>query len=153
MAQRAIIIRPAANDELAAVEALLRDEKLPVDGVGELGDLLFVALDGDRLVGSAGVEIHGSAGLLRSVATAASARGRGIGQALVTRVLAAARDRGMRRVYLLTETAAGFFPRFGFRPVPRADVDRSVRRSAEFAQLCPASAVAMVCDFPPAASA
>ena len=146
MAPQAITIRPATAAELPAVEALLREGKLPVDGVREMGNLLLVALDGDRVVGSAGLEVYGTAGLLRSVATAASIRGRGIGQVLVERALGAARERRLCRVYLLTETAAGFFPRFGFRPVPRADVEEAVQRSPEFAHLCPASAVPMMHD-------
>ena len=148
MDPQAVTIRPASAGELPAVEALLRGAKLPVEGVREMGDLLLVALEGGRLVGSAGLELHGTAGLLRSVATVGTDRGRGIGRALVECVMGAARERGVRRVYLLTETAAGFFPRFGFRPVERGDVDPSVQRSAEFAQLCPASAVAMVHELP-----
>ncbi len=148
MNSQAFTIRPALAGELPAVEDLLRGAKLPVEGVRDMGDLLLVALDGDRLVGSAGLELHGTAGLLRSVATVGTDRGRGIGQALVERVMGAARQRGVRRVFLLTETAAGFFPRLGFRPVERGDVDPSVQRSAEFSLLCPASAVAMVRELP-----
>jgi amino-acid N-acetyltransferase len=148
-----ITIRPAAAGEIPAVEALLEGGRLPVDGVREMGDLMLVALEGGRIVGSAGLEIYGTAGLLRSVATAESARGRGVGQLLVERALGVARERGLRRVYLLTETAADFFPRFGFRSVPRGDIDAAVQRSPEFAHLCPASAVAMVYDVPAARSA
>ena len=152
MDSQAFTIRPAAPGELPAVEDLLRGAKLPVEGVRDMGDLLLVAIDGGRLVGSAGLELRGTAGLLRSVATVGTDRGRGIGQALVERVMGAARKRGVRRVYLLTETAAGFFPRFGFSVIQRDDVEPAVQRSPEFAHLCPASAVAMVLDLDPVAS-
>jgi amino-acid N-acetyltransferase len=49
----------------------------------------------------------------------------------------------MRRVFLLTETAAKFFPRFGFRAVSRADVPESVRASLEFTTACPQGALVM----------
>ena len=56
---------------------------------------------------------------------------------------------GVTRVFLLTTTAATFFPRFGFREVARADVDAAVRDSVEFTTACPASAVAMRADLAP----
>ena len=45
----------------------------------------------------------------------------------------------MTTVYLLTETASGFFPRFGFHPTHRAAVDLAVQQSVEFTSACPAS--------------
>ncbi len=59
-------------------------------------------------------------------------------------MLAAAANRGVQQVYLLTETAADFFPRFGFQPIARSAVDPAVQTSIEFTSACPASAVAMV---------
>ena len=50
----------------------------------------------------------------------------------------------MRTVYLLTETAAEFFPRFGFRPIARDTVDPAVRASVEFTSACPDTALVMV---------
>jgi len=46
-------------------------------------------------------------------------------------------------VYLLTETAGHFFPRFGFHAISRAEVDVAVRRSTEFTTACPSSALVM----------
>src|SRR2546426_9100157 len=50
----------------------------------------------------------------------------------------------IKSVYLLTETAGGFFPRFGFRAIPRDAVDPAVQRSVEFTSACPTSALVMV---------
>jgi amino-acid N-acetyltransferase len=85
-------------------------------------------------------------GLLRSVAVAQSQRGLGLGIRLTEAGVALARARGIKALYLLTETAAGFFPRFGFRPVSRDEVAPAVRQSIEFTRACPASALAMVKD-------
>jgi amino-acid N-acetyltransferase len=57
--------------------------------------------------------------------------------------LALARRQGITHVYLLTETAANFFPKFGFRQVDRSQVPPAVQTSIEFTTLCPASALAM----------
>jgi amino-acid N-acetyltransferase len=80
--------------------------------------------------------------LLRSVAVRAEQRGRGVGAELVRAALAAAGPR--RPVALLTETGAGWFPRFGFRPVERAALDPALAASAELAGACPATARAFL---------
>jgi amino-acid N-acetyltransferase len=49
-------------------------------------------------------------------------------------------------LYLLTETAAGFWPRFGFERIGRDAAPAAVRGSAEWHGGCPASAVAMALD-------
>lgn len=84
--------------------------------------------------------------LLRSVAVDATRRGEGFGHQLTQAALDLARARGLSQVYLLTTTAADFFPRFGFRVVARSEVDPAVRQSVEFTTACPASAVAMRAD-------
>jgi amino-acid N-acetyltransferase len=102
-----------------------------------------LALDADQVVGSGALELYGDAALLRSVAVAPEQRGQGLGQQLTQAALDLARQHGVRQVYLLTETAADFFPRFGFRPIARADVTPAVQRSVEFTSACPQSALVM----------
>lgn len=50
----------------------------------------------------------------------------------------------MTQVYLLTETAAEFFSRFGLSVVDRTQVPPAVSRSVEFTSACPENALAMV---------
>ena len=73
-------------------------------------------------------------------------RGTGLGVRLTEAALALAVERGVRSVYLLTETAGEFFPRFGFRTVTRDEVNPAVKASEEFSSLCPESAQVMVLD-------
>src|SRR6266567_3236122 len=47
-------------------------------------------------------------------------------------------------VYLLTETAGQFFPKFGFTAITRAQVESAVLESPEFTTACPKSAMVMV---------
>ena len=96
------------------------------------------------LIGCAALERHGRVRLLRSVAVAPAERGKGLGEALVRRVLDRARGEGVSTVVLLTTTAAGFFPRLGFRTVPRWEVPREVQASAEFQGACPEAATAII---------
>ncbi len=140
---RPTTIRPARPDDRAGVEALLVAADLPTAGVTEHFDAFFVAEDGVRIVGAAGVELHGLYALLRSVVVVGDAKGTGIGGALTRHALETARARGAQAVYLLTTTAEGFFPRFGFTAVARADVPPELQASKEFQGACPASATVM----------
>jgi amino-acid N-acetyltransferase len=70
-------------------------------------------------------------------------RGEGIGEALLRAVVDLARRRGALELYALTTTIEPLLARRGFTRVPRAEVPAAVRRSAEFATLCPASAACM----------
>jgi amino-acid N-acetyltransferase len=88
--------------------------------------------------------MYDKAALLRSVAVDQARRGQGLGQQLTQAALSLAKQQGVTEVYLLTETAADFFPRFGFRPVSRAQVAPAVQGSVEFTTACPASALAMM---------
>lgn len=127
-----------------AVHALLRSHKLPLDGFDADNVIVLVGREGDRIVGSAALELYGQYALLRSVAVAEEVRGQGAGQLLTTEAIAAARRKHVVAVYLLTETAMGFFPRFGFVPVSRDDVPGEVQQSVEFTTACPASAQAFM---------
>lgn len=109
-------------------------------------DGFFVAAADGRLVGVAGLEIHGRDGVLRSVAVDPVVRGAGLGGRLTAAVLEAAQKAALRRVYLLTTTAEDYFPRHGFRRIARQDASPEMQESVEFREACPASAVAMVLD-------
>ena len=73
-------------------------------------------------------------------------RDTGLGGRLTEASLELSRNLVVAEAYLLTETADLFFPRLGFRPIPRSGVPLGVRRSVEFTSACPASARAVVVD-------
>lgn len=140
----AFIIRPATSADLVAVESALRDAELPTDGLGDqFGDAYAVAEADGQVIGVEGVEVHGDDGLLRSAAVASAWRGRGVGDALTRDRIEWARKRGLRSLYLLTTTAGDYFPRFGFTSVERAAAPDAVRRSREFSEACPSTALLM----------
>jgi amino-acid N-acetyltransferase len=136
-------LRPAAPADLAAIERLLVANTLPLDGVREALAAFVVAEHGDEIVGVAGLENCCDDALLRSVAVAPAWRSHGLGRALVTRVISDAEARGIRALYLLTNTAEHYFPSFGFRRVSRDEVPTSVRETAEFSHACPDTATVM----------
>ena len=141
-----ITISAAREADLPAILALLERSGLPPDGLAAHVGSALAARSGDQLVGSAALELYDSAALLRSVAVDAPLRGRGLGQQFTRTALNLARQRGIARVYLLTDTAGGFFARLGFRATTRAEVDPAVQQSVEFTSACPASAQVFVAD-------
>jgi amino-acid N-acetyltransferase len=136
-------VERAAADDGVAILRLLTKSDLPVAGVLEhIGTALVARLDG-QIVGCAALEVYPDGALLRSVAVDSAAKGGGIGTALTTSALDLARTLNMPAVYLLTTTAEGFFPRFGFARIAREEVLPSVQASIEFRSACPASAIVM----------
>jgi amino-acid N-acetyltransferase len=137
-------IRAARPEDLPAVQALLREAELPVDGVADqFGDGYAIAEVRGRIVAAAGVEVYGSHGLLRSVVVSPEWRGHGLGEKIARDRLRWAQDQGLSSIVLLTTTAGGYFPRLGFVPVARDSVPADLRKSGEFASICPASAVVL----------
>jgi amino-acid N-acetyltransferase len=136
-------IDDATPADLPAVRALLESLELPAEDVGAPNQSFLIARDGGDLAGCVGLERHGDAVLLRSLAVPAARQGRGLGRALHGRALGVARATGVREVYLLTTTAEGFFAREGYARVDRSAVPLPVRDSPEFRTLCPATAVCM----------
>jgi amino-acid N-acetyltransferase len=140
-----IAIDAAHDTDLSAVLVLLERAGLPQDGLSEHLATTLVAREEDgAIVGSAALELYDAAALLRSVAVDEARRGQGLGQRLTRAALDLARRRGITTVYLLTETAGDFFPRFGFRPTERSAVDPAVQQSVEFTSACPVSAQVLV---------
>jgi amino-acid N-acetyltransferase len=123
------------------VAALVTGRGLPVDGLGSAWRT-WVATDREQVVGTASLERHDDALLLRGVAVAADRAGAGIGARLVGAALLAAD--GIGPVALLTETAAAWFPRFGFTVTTRDQLPAALAASPELRHACPASATAMI---------
>src|SRR5262245_41275445 len=126
-----IRIESAVPADAGSIEALLQRAHLPTDGLAAHLEAAFVARLGDRVVGSAAIELHADGGLLRSVAVDAACRGAGLGGRLTAAAIEEARRRRLPALYLLTTTAEGFFPRFGFETITRDDVPVSVQDSVE----------------------
>jgi len=134
----------ARQDDVAAISRLLTEDGLPIDGLSDHLATALVARDAGRVVGAAGLEVYPEGGLLRSVVIDREFRGTGLGRQLVEAVTGLARARQLPALYLLTTTAAGYFPRLGFIAISRDEVPASVQQSVEFTSACPASAAAMM---------
>ena len=105
-----------------------------------------VAVDGDRIVGYAGLAVTDDEGYVQTIGVATEAQRRGIGSALMTELMGAAAARCATRVGLEVRTdntaAHELYRRFGFAPV-------GVRRG--YYQPSGADALVMMTDRVPAA--
>lgn len=98
----------------------------------------------DEPKGVVGLELHGNAALLRSLAVDEAMRGRGCGSRLVAEAEQYAARNGAQSLYLLTTTAEGFFRRLGYVCIDRASAPEAIRQTSQFSGLCPSSSVVMM---------
>jgi len=137
-------IRPAQESDLLHLIRLLREAALPIEGVADhLNDFLVACDVTGKVVGGVGLETYGTVGLLRSVVVDPAHRGQGVAATLCRELLAAARDKGLTDVFLLTTDAADYFTRHGFKPCERSAAPPGIQATEEYCHLCPETAVFM----------
>jgi N-acetylglutamate synthase-like GNAT family acetyltransferase len=140
-------ILPARPEDMARVREILGEAGL---GGKDLVDDRFadttIIMEDGKIAGTVTVEIYDEAAIFRSLAILPEHRGHGLGWLLADHAVARAREKGARRLYLLTETASDFFAeKFGFRAIDRSTVDTQVAASPHFRDSA-RSAVAMRLD-------
>ncbi|QBK05512.1 GNAT family N-acetyltransferase [Hylemonella gracilis] len=140
---------PLTAQDHPAVQAMLAQAHLPFEDLSPAAMPLFLGVrdpgpshDGapGNLIAIAGLEVHGDDGLLRSLLVLPEQRGRGLARELVRAQEAQANRLGLRRLVLLTETAADFFRALDYQDTDRATLSPRLQASPQFQQLCPASA-------------
>ena len=135
---------PARPHDLRGALDLLGRSELTEQNVAERWGHYFVVREDDgRVVGVAGLEIHGEDGLLRSVAVDPDYRGQGLAASLVEAAMQRAKRVGLRSVYLLTTGARAYFARRGFADGGREEAPAAIRESWEFRVGCPSTAAFM----------
>lgn len=134
-------VRPG---EQSAITDLIAGCRLNIeDLVPEKMHHFLLARKGDRIVGVVGLEIYGHEALLRSLAVHESFRQKGIATRLIRAIEGYAADVGVRVLYLLTESAGGFFAKQDYVNIDRNTAPPVIQATEEFKVLCPASAKCM----------
>ena len=141
-------LRPARRADMAAVRKLLADCAFDHEPARDEQFPAFYVLRNERgTVGSVSLEVLGDDAILRALVVDPEWRGAGYGWMLADMAVSQARWRGVRRIYLLTETASDFFAaKFGFRVVDRSTVGKHVSASETFSQPTATGLVAMRLD-------
>jgi amino-acid N-acetyltransferase len=138
-----IVIRQAAPPDITAVKSLLESASLPTLGVSEHFQYFLVAEASEVIVGAIGLEVYDDTGLLRSAVVAPASQNSGIGSLLFQKNVDQARNLGVKRLLLLTNTAEKYFERKGFVRIDQKSVTGAVTTSVEFSGACPAHAACM----------
>ena len=141
------------QSDLEQLRALLTANHLPDDDCADQLQGICGIFEGAELIAAGGLEQAAPYALLRSVVVRRDHRGRGLAKRITGHLLHRAESQGVVAVYLLTETAPYFFAKLGFRRVEREAVPAAVRRTRQFASLCPQSASCMCIDLPLARAA
>lgn len=138
-------IKKALYNDLPGIRSLLRDNDLPFEDItqGKI-EHFEISVNGASLNGTVGLEVYKKNALLRSLAIKKVQQNSGIGSILVKSILRYALEKGINKVYLLTNTAEMYFRKKGFITISRLDVPQEITETEEFASLCPASAVCMM---------
>lgn len=136
--------RKANVSDYEGITTLLLQEKLPVEDIDKGLPHFFVATANERIIGSIGLEVFGTVGLLRSMVVDPAFRGMGIAVELVNRLRAESDALNIQDLFLITNTAERFFRNRGFQTIPRDIVPEPIRHTREFSELCPASSAVMV---------
>ena len=97
--------------------------------LAEQPELLFVAIDGEAVIGSIMAGYDGHRGWLYAVAVSEGRRSEGIGRALVAHAEAALKKRGCIKINLQVREGnrvAGFYERLGYFAEPRVSMGKSI---------------------------
>jgi UDP-N-acetylmuramate: L-alanyl-gamma-D-glutamyl-meso-diaminopimelate ligase len=141
-------MKPARREDMTSVRKVLADVGLDDEPARDEQFPAFFVLTNERgVVGSVALEVLNDDAILRALAVDPTDRGAGYGWMLADMAISQARWRGVRRIYLLTETASDFFAaKFGFRVVDRSTLSKPVAASETFTAPNSAGLVAMRLD-------
>jgi amino-acid N-acetyltransferase len=137
-----ITITPIDINNNSEVIELLKNNNLPTEDITERTKI-FALQEDDQLIGTVGLEYSLKDGLLRSLCIAEEKRNKGYGVDLVEFIERHAKEQGVENLYLLTTTADKFFIRRKYTVIDRRDVPEFIRKSSEFASVCPSTAIIM----------
>jgi amino-acid N-acetyltransferase len=128
-------LRKAHPYDRTAIVQLLKSHQLPYNDITpeKLSNYFMISTDNNP-VGAIGLEKYKDSGLLRSLVVSEDHQNNGIGQLLVEKLEEHAKRQGVRKLYLLTTTAASFFNKLDYVEIARSNAPKESRQSEEF---CP----------------
>ncbi len=141
------MIRELNSKEREIAITLLNGYNLPTDDISSGHVKLFGYFNSTDLIACVGIEEFENELLLRSLAVKNEIGTCGIGTMLTEFVGRYAYQNGNKTVYLLTESADGFFSKLRFKPCDRMEAPETIQQTKQFSTLCPDSAILMKLEF------
>jgi len=143
----------ASISDLDAINKLLLSVKLPVEGVEDHINHFLILKEpaseqtSDHIIGCIGLEIYQDQALLRSLVVHPRKQKLGLGKLLTNEIISYAKQHGVTKLYLRTDTAESFFQKRGFRLIALEEIPVLVKQSVEFnPSVCSDNATNMVKD-------
>lgn len=135
-----ILVRPQSEK----AKTLLKNCSLPISDLDakKFENFLYLGTV-DSPIGIIGLEIFHSVALVRSLAVSKEDRGKGYGKLLVSAVENFAKNKNIKELYLLTETAELFFKKLNFHSIQKELAPEVIKKTSEYSSVCPQSAVLM----------
>ncbi len=151
MVKKDIQIEKFTQGDREEIIKLLSQAKLPVQDLTheKLEHFLVAKARDGSVMGTIGIELYEDVGLLRSLVVYPSYQGRGLGMRLTREVESLAQQKGIKTLFLLTTTAAEFFPKLGYQVIQRDLAPLAIAKTEEFKNICPVSAVCLFKNFDP----
>lgn len=138
-----IEFKTATNSELEEILRILKINNLPTLDIVSSSVILYTGKLNGVIVGVIGIEKYQSIALLRSLGVDDGFKKLKIGSSLVVNLFNHSNMDEITDIYLLTETAEGFFRKFDFQQIERSRVPEIIMNTSEFREICPTSATVM----------
>ena len=135
------VVRTEVSADDGELRATLTDAHLPIDDLDHSAGRFFRFERNHVLVGFGGFEPYGADALLRSIVVVPDARGTGAGRAIASALEEEMRATGVRRAYLLTNTAEAFFRHLGFGEIARSDAPAAILNTPQATTICTSAAM------------
>jgi amino-acid N-acetyltransferase len=140
-------IKKAKKNDLGEVFSLLQSLSLPTEGIEDHLNNFYLIKDKDKIIGTGGIEIYDEAGLIRSIAVNPKYQKKGLGRKIIEYLLKNAKKKGVKELFLLTDTVPKLYEKFGFNYIKRENANSKIEQSEEFKGSCPNTADLMVKAF------
>jgi UDP-N-acetylmuramate: L-alanyl-gamma-D-glutamyl-meso-diaminopimelate ligase len=128
-------VRPARSEDRPRISQLLNRVGIPHPLLPQFWPFYLVipAADDKSVIGCVATERVEDVALLRMLAVTPERRGEGLGYLLVEAATNRARAEGVQRLYLVTDSAQGYFgEKLGFETIDRKDVDSALQSTVEY---------------------
>ncbi|MTI40793.1 arsenic resistance N-acetyltransferase ArsN2 [Fulvivirga lutimaris] len=137
------MVKQLDQSHLSAILRLLKENGLPVKDIDLKKQSFWGLVKQEQLIGIGALEIKGDSALLRSLAIDKNSQNMGLGNQLLTTMLELSKSKGIKNLFLLTETAEPFFKKNNFKNINRNQVPEEIAMTEEFKSICPSSAICM----------
>lgn len=142
-----IVIRIAEEKDLLPVQRLVAKAGLSDQGIEhQINDFLVVENEKKQIIGTVGIERLGLDGLLRSLVMASESWNAKIGLNFLELALAFAKQRGVKTLYLLTNSSIPFFEHIGFEEVKEEEIPEHLKKTSHFEQYVSGITKVMACS-------